>query len=145
MKTMRTHYAILGVRCDASDDDIKQAYRRSAFDNHPDRNPGDREAEARFHACRDAYEVLSNPTQRAAHDRELRAAQRPRPSARRPTPARPNTINVRARRSGSLLDLLRDIDKVVTLFTTVADAYHGHRWDPRSRRWRDREGRFIAR
>lgn len=145
MKTLQNHYAALGVPRDASDDDIKQAYRRGAFADHPDRNPGDREAEARFHACRDAYEVLADPARRAAHDRQLQAAQRPRPSARRPTPARPAAANVYDRHVGGLIDLLREIGKVIDLFNAGRDAYLGRHWDPRSRRWRDREGRFIAR
>lgn len=145
MKSSLNYYTVLGVPRDASDDDIKQAYRRGAFADHPDRNRGDREAEARFHACRDAYEVLADPVRRAAHDRELQAAQRPRPSARRPTPARPAAVSVYDRHAGGLIDLLREIGKVIDLFNAGRDAYHGRRWDPRSRRWRDREGRFIAR
>jgi len=63
------YYAILGVRRDASPEDIKKAYRRCAIQYHPDRNPGDAEAEARFKACAEAYEVLSDPDKRARYDR----------------------------------------------------------------------------
>jgi curved DNA-binding protein CbpA len=151
MKSSLNYYTVLGVPRDASDDDIKQAYRRGAFADHPDRNPGDREAEARFHACRDAYEVLADPARRAAHDRELQAAQRPRPSARRPTPARP-AVSVRAnraRRAGgglaTFLKFVRDATEMYERLQATADAINGRRWDRRARRWRDREGRFIAR
>ncbi len=151
--TTENLYVVLGVPRDASDDDIKQAYRRGVFADHPDRNPGDREAEARFHACRDAYEVLADPTRRAAHDRELdlQAALLARPRVGRPARSRPAVISVRGRRTqrapgrSSLLDLVRGISKAIEFAQSLEDAFRGRRWDPRSRRWRDREGRFIAR
>jgi len=63
------YYAILGVSRDASPEEIKRAYRRCAIKYHPDRNPGDKEAEARFKLCAEAYEVLSDPEKRARYDR----------------------------------------------------------------------------
>ena len=63
------YYAVLGVSRDASADDIKKAYRRAAIQYHPDRNPGDAEAEARFKQCAEAYEVLSDPDKRARYNR----------------------------------------------------------------------------
>lgn len=67
--TKRDYYEILGVSRDASAGEIKKAYRRLAMKNHPDRNPGDEEAEARFKEASEAYEVLSDEEKRAAYDR----------------------------------------------------------------------------
>lgn len=62
-------YETLGVSRDASDEEIKSAYRRQALRYHPDRNPGDREAEERFKEVGRAYEILSDPGKRQAFDR----------------------------------------------------------------------------
>lgn len=64
----RDYYEVLGVSRNASQDDIKKAYRRLAMKNHPDRNPGDEEAEARFKEASEAYEVLSDDQKKAAYD-----------------------------------------------------------------------------
>ncbi len=69
MPTTRDYYEILNVPKSASDDDIKRAYRRLAMKYHPDRNPGDPEAEAKFRECAEAYEVLSNAERRTVYDR----------------------------------------------------------------------------
>jgi molecular chaperone DnaJ len=64
----RDYYEVLGVEKNASADDIKRAYRRMAIKYHPDKNPGDKEAEAKFKECAEAYEVLSDPEKRRKYD-----------------------------------------------------------------------------
>ncbi len=64
----RDYYEVLGVDKDASADDIKRAYRRMAMKYHPDKNPGDKEAEAKFKECAEAYEVLSDADKRRQYD-----------------------------------------------------------------------------
>jgi molecular chaperone DnaJ len=64
----RDYYEILGVQRDSSPEEIKKAYRQIALKYHPDRNPGDKEAEERFKEAAEAYEVLSNPEKRKRYD-----------------------------------------------------------------------------
>ena len=66
---MRDYYEILGVGRNASADEIKKAYRKKALENHPDRNPEDKEAEARFKEAAVAYEILSDQEKREIYDR----------------------------------------------------------------------------
>ena len=65
---MRDFYEVLGVGREASDGEIKKAYRKLAMEYHPDRNPGDKSAEDRFKEAASAYKVLSDPNQRARYD-----------------------------------------------------------------------------
>ena len=65
----RDFYEILGVGRDADVATIKKAYRQAARRYHPDKNPGDREAEERFKEAAEAYAVLSDPQKRALYDR----------------------------------------------------------------------------
>ena len=64
----RDYYEVLGVSKSASDDEIKKAYKKMAIKYHPDRNPGDKEAEARFKEAAEAYDVLRDPQKRARYD-----------------------------------------------------------------------------
>ena len=63
------YYEVLGVSRDASDQELKSAYRKLAMRHHPDRNPDDEEAEERFKEASEAYQVLSDADKRAAYDR----------------------------------------------------------------------------
>ncbi|MDX2343893.1 MAG: molecular chaperone DnaJ [Acidimicrobiia bacterium] len=66
---MKDYYDILGVSREASQEDIKKAFRKLARDTHPDANPEDPAAEARFREIAEAYEILSDPQRRGAFDR----------------------------------------------------------------------------
>lgn len=69
MSDKRCFYEVLGVGRDASPDDIRRAYRQAALKNHPDRNPGDEGACARFKEATEAYQVLSDEEKRGRYDR----------------------------------------------------------------------------
>ncbi len=64
----RDYYEVLGVAQNASETDLKKAYRRLAMKYHPDRNPDDKVAEEKFKEAKDAFEVLNDPQKRAAYD-----------------------------------------------------------------------------
>jgi molecular chaperone DnaJ len=64
----RDYYEVLGIGRDASEEDIKKAYRRLAMKHHPDRNPDDKHAEEKFKEAKEAYEVLSDADKRRAYD-----------------------------------------------------------------------------
>ncbi|MBR6539593.1 MAG: DnaJ domain-containing protein, partial [Bacteroides sp.] len=68
MMEKRDYYEVLGVEKNATADQIKKAYRKKAIEYHPDKNPGNKEAEDKFKEAAEAYEVLSNPDKRARYD-----------------------------------------------------------------------------
>ena len=68
MAEKRDYYEVLGVAKNANADEIKKAYRKAAIKYHPDKNPGDKEAEEKFKEAAEAYDVLSNEEKRARYD-----------------------------------------------------------------------------
>src|SRR2546427_11438936 len=69
MASKRDYYEVLGVDRSATDKQLSDAYRKLAIKYHPDKNPGDEEAVARFKEASEAYEVLCDPDKRARYDR----------------------------------------------------------------------------
>ena len=65
----KDYYNVLGVERSASDDEIKKAYRKMAMKYHPDKNPDNPEAEAKFKEAAEAYDVLSTPDKKSNYDR----------------------------------------------------------------------------
>ena len=68
MAEKRDYYEVLGVEKNASAEEIKKAYRKKAIQYHPDKNPGDKEAEEKFKEAAEAYDVLSDPQKRQRYD-----------------------------------------------------------------------------
>lgn len=69
---MKNHYQILGVPVTATAEDIKKAFRKIALEFHPDKNPGNKEAEEKFKKASEAYDILSNEKKRNEYDFDLK-------------------------------------------------------------------------
>ena len=74
MSTKKDYYELLGVNRNASEDEVKKAYRKLALQHHPDRNPGDKQAEEKFKEVSEAYQVLSDAQKRSQYDQFGHAA-----------------------------------------------------------------------
>ena len=70
----RDYYEVLGVSRDATVDEIKKSYRKLAMQYHPDKNPGNKEAEEKFKEIAEAYAILSDPQKREKYNRFGHAA-----------------------------------------------------------------------
>ena len=68
MENKRDYYEVLGVDKNATPEQIKKAYRKKAIQYHPDKNPGDKEAEEKFKEAAEAYDVLSDEKKRQLYD-----------------------------------------------------------------------------
>jgi len=93
----RDYYDVLGLARDAADADVKKAYRRLAMKFHPDRNPEDPSAEAKFKEASEAYEVLSDATKKSAYDQFGHAG------------VDPNGMGARGAGGGSFSDIFSDV------------------------------------
>ena len=71
----RDYYEVLGLSRNASEDELKKAYRKVAMKHHPDRNPGDKKAEEKFKEASEAFEVLGDREKRARYDQFGHAAE----------------------------------------------------------------------
>lgn len=117
--TTRDYYEILSVERTASGEDIKRAYRRLAMKYHPDRNPGDKEAETKFKECAEAYEVLSDDQKRQVYDKYGHEGLRGRAGGG----------------PGAAHDFSRmNVEDIFSMFNDIFDGFGGARGAGRARR-----------
>ena len=136
-------YQLLGVPREASREEIAQAWRRRARDEHPDSRPGDAAAAGRFRALAGAWHVLSDPARRAAYDQALGRQQPPAAPAARTTrpgagtplqgvprpPLRAGPVRVEGPR-GAAAPAGRDEEELrLTILAVLALRYLGRDWD----------------
>jgi len=119
----QTPYEVLGVKPDASPDDIRKAYRKLAKELHPDLNPGKPEAEARFKTVTAAYDLLSDADKRARYDRgeiDESGAERPRYSYR------PHAEGAQGWKYGPQGEMnAEDLEDILSMFCGMAGARRG--------------------
>jgi len=112
-------YQLLGVPPDASRDEIAQAWRRRARDEHPDSRPGDADAPGRFRALAEAWQVLGDPAHRATYDRALARERQPAVRVAEP-PLRAGPVRVeRPRPAPPAADWDEDIGLAVLVELTL--------------------------
>lgn len=115
-------YALLGVKADAPVEEIRRAYRKAALKHHPDRNPGDVEAERKFKIIGEAYDVLSDIDKRKKYDRD-RASPPPPP----PPPPNYPVASISVEVEVNAYDLRNGNDKTVTVSRPrTCPACHGN-------------------
>jgi molecular chaperone DnaJ len=106
---LENHYETLGVSRDASEDDIKKAYRKIAIKYHPDKKPGNKVAEEMFQEATEAYEILKDPRKRKKYDSQFSWAQ-PKPKTEKPKKKGTDLrINVKVRRA----ELVRGAERLI--------------------------------
>ncbi len=116
------YYRVLGVPREASDEDIKKAYRRLVFQHHPDRNPGKADAEAKIREINEAYEVIGDPESRRTYDR-LRWGAEPREEAVDPSVLREEMENklFEEGRKELFAVLIKDIRRIKTELALIRE------------------------
>ena len=116
------YYKVLGVPREASDEDIKKAYRRLVFQHHPDRNPGKADAEAKIREINEAYEVIGDPESRRTYDR-LRWGAEPREEAVDPSVLREEMENklFEEGRKELFAVLIKDIRRIKTELALIRE------------------------
>ncbi len=116
------YYRVLGVPREASDEDIKKAYRRLVFQHHPDRNPGKADAEAKIREINEAYEVIGDPESRRTYDR-LRWGAEPREEAVDPSLLREEMENklFEEGRKELFAVLIKDVRRIKTELALIRE------------------------
>jgi DnaJ-class molecular chaperone len=149
----KDYYSTLGVQKSASEKEIKQAFRKLARKYHPDVNPGDKAAEARFKEINEAYEVLGDPATRKKYDElganwrlyeQAEAQGRPNPFGGQWTAGAPgSTGGFRTMTEEEMEEMLGDANPFSDFFNTFFGGQFGGQSGARSSRARQRKGRDL--